>query len=214
MIERSELKWGIRPESAVEIMRELRDQGASVLFPARRIFSVYYDDQRLKNFVLGEEGVVPRTKTRVRWYDSLVGYQDDPKLEYKVTGTNSRRKMTSSLGDRQLDEHADLIGVKQKVRQKQLVPVTLVTYVRRYYQIGDSARFTLDEDISYARVYSFDLLSLKIGPRLRDSWMVFEMKTPNETEFLDIGDEFPASRSRFSKYARSIEFTQISNARY
>ena len=94
-----------------------------------------------------------------------------------------------------------------------MVPLTLVHYVRRYFQGADGLRFTLDQDITYARTHHFDTKSLVVGARHRDDLLAFELKTPNEKEFLDFGNEFPFSRSRFSKYGRSIEFTKIAHGR-
>lgn len=213
MIVRSELKWATRAGNVHEILRHLSSIGARPLYRARRIFSVYYDTLDFTNYRKGEEGTVPRHKLRVRWYGHLHGYRDDANYEFKVTGTDGRFKYTGAVSKGLEDAPPEFRNVADQIRQKRMVPLTLVHYVRRYFQGAAGMRFTLDQDITYAQTHHFDTQSLVVGARHRDDWLAFELKTPNEKEFLDFGNEFPFSRSRFSKYARSIEFTKLAHGR-
>ena len=53
-----------------DIMHYLLGKGGKFLFPARKIISIYFDNENLEMFYDSEEGVVPRKKVRVRYYNN------------------------------------------------------------------------------------------------------------------------------------------------
>ena len=52
------------------------------LYPSRTINSVYFDTNDLRLFFESEEGLLPRKKLRIRWYDTVENSTIETKLFY------------------------------------------------------------------------------------------------------------------------------------
>ena len=61
------------------------------LYPSRVINSLYYDTHSLSMFHDSEEGLLPRKKVRIRWYDDI----SQAKKEEKITSFEGRFKKMS-----------------------------------------------------------------------------------------------------------------------
>ena len=202
---RSEIKWKMAPSQMAPIVSLLREHGFSHLHAARRIFSVYYDDARLTFFRLGEEGIVPRQKFRVRWYHNREGFRDGARIEIKETGVTGRRKYSMRFQDP--DAASQPLAVRRIFRRfenRVLRPVSLVTYVRRYFADDRGYRATIDTQIQYARVTAFDGRRLVSSPLVADPDGVLELKTPMHHEPLEFAENLPLTRdsSRASRGER------------
>lgn len=166
------------------------------LFEPRHINSVYFDTPRLDMFFHSEEGVVPRKKIRVRWYE-------DNRKFYKETKTSSiegRHKISNWLQNLNSVEKL-LTEIYFDQQYGKIAPVVKVSYLRSYYQL-QSMRVTFDEKITYQDLQN-DIKRTFVDPEC-----VSEVKTP-----ISHGDDFlrkyfPYSSARFSKYSRAILFAR------
>lgn len=206
---RSEVKWKMAPSQAPRVVALLHERGFRHLHPARRIFSVYYDDPRLTFFRLGEEGIVPRQKLRVRWYHTRDGFRDAARVEIKETGVSGRRKYSMAFHDPEPGRNPLAVrGIYRRYENGVLRPVSLVTYERRYFVNEAGYRATIDTQIQYARVTAFDHRRLVSSPLVADPDGVLELKTQMLRAPLEFAENLPLTRMRFSKYAQSLLLTE------
>lgn len=206
---RSELKWKLDVNKQLYALALLEENGFTNLYRARRIFSVYYDYPNFRFFRDGEEGVVPRSKLRVRCYKSADQLLQSGRIEIKSTGMSGRTKYSLPLEEpaaRQLPVYLRMIY--QHYCAGVLRPITLVNYQRRYFANAEGYRATVDIDIQYNRVVRFDRRGLVVSTSVRDPDSVMELKTPMHTAPLDFGDNLPLTRMRFSKYNESLLKTE------
>ena len=168
----------------------LIEDGMSSLYPKRVITSKYFDTSDYRMFQDSEEGVLPRKKIRVRWYDEKKIF-----LEIKISSIEGRFK-TSNLIDK-----VDLINLESRGyldRDYGLVyPKIVIEYLRSYY-IYKKMRITFDENITY---FSKNFHKYQ---KSRDLEAVVEIKTSMDLSDEYIQKNFSHITSRFSKYCRGI----------
>ena len=75
-----------------KIQNEMISKGFVELHPTRIVNSLYFDNENLSFFVDSEEGVLPRKKIRVRWYDDDFNFTK----ETKISSIEGRYKSTKS----------------------------------------------------------------------------------------------------------------------
>ncbi|MBT5073831.1 MAG: VTC domain-containing protein [Kordiimonadaceae bacterium] len=207
---RLETKWAVEKAKLPYIYTLLKENGFTPLYEPRKIYSVYYDYLRFNLYWLGEEGIVPRQKYRVRWYHKLDGFKSSARHEMKVTGMTGRQKASADFHDLSLAAlDSRLTAMINQARVKRLCPVTLVNYTRKYFGDGNGRRMTLDMDIQYSRVKSFDRDRLNISNTVQDDTHVMELKSAMTLDALKISEDIALTKSRFSKYGRSINFTKL-----
>jgi hypothetical protein len=176
-------------------------EGASLLHPKRRIHSTYFDTPDYALFTDSEEGNIPRKKIRIRSYNSRDHQQGDNALEVKISSVEGRYKTTNPLDRAGADEMISMgyydpdYGVCE--------PVVSVSYDREYYAVAD-VRLTIDTDIEY--------LAHRSCFAVRDSSIAVEIKAPSDASMDALAKAIPFRRTRFSKYARSIEATRKGSA--
>jgi hypothetical protein len=202
---RIETKWAARAADLPRISTMLIADGYEVLFPARRIFSVYYESDRLPEYWRGEEGIVPRRKRRIRWYHSRDGYLERANYEVKITGTDGRLKFSGPTIAGEIEHHSEIVRMQGLIRDRIIRPLTLVNYVRRYFGDSSGRRFTVDHDITYRHVHQFDLKTLALGRTVRDECLAIELKAAHQVSNLNYSETVPLTRTRFSKFSRSLE---------
>ena len=66
---RKEKKYQLCKSEMVEVKKKLFSLGMRELFPSRIVNSCYFDTKNLSLHHDSEEGVMPRKKIRVRWYN-------------------------------------------------------------------------------------------------------------------------------------------------
>jgi hypothetical protein len=189
MISRYELKCPFRESRVTQILTSLSIGGFRPLHPCRTVRSVYFDSAELASFVESEEGIVPRTKSRLRTY----GQSLDMLLETKYWTYDGRVKNSERIS-----EETYLNYLKDGLyhpRYGRMNPVLEVSYNRKYFG-NKELRVTVDYNISYRR---WGLESLNI-----DTSGVLEVKTRN-LALVDT-DSFLGNISfeRFSKYCRGV----------
>ncbi len=189
---RKEIKFKLSLSEHFEIRKELHLKGMKSYFPLRNINSLYFDNKDYKLFEDSEEGIVPRKKIRVRWYDDNAKF----KKETKISSIEGRFKYTEDLPSikninqvHKLNFFDNYYGL--------LNPVLSVNYEREYFKL-DKLRITFDKNIKY----NFFKSKSKIFKS--DQETVMEIKTP-----IDYSDDYirrfiNIPSSRFSKYSRGV----------
>lgn len=188
---RKEKKFRLSPSDAASYKNIMKDIGMKLLFPSRLINSCYFDTRNFQLFSESEEGVLPRKKIRVRWYDQIPNFTK----ETKISSMEGRFKYSSLMNN--LKSTLDLKTIKFFDRSYgSLFPTIIVSYLREYY-ILNNMRITFDKKINYKSL----LINNK---RIYDPEIVMEVKVP-----MSCGDDFiekfiKVPTSRFSKYARGM----------
>jgi len=155
-------------------------------FPNRQVHSVYFDTPGLALLHESEEGLNPRTKYRVRWYDGLA-----QQLTIEIKRSESLSRLKSS---HQLPLGTDLPTCLH-TRRGMLVPTALVSYERQYLSC-DTGRVTIDTNISTT--------ALPNGRVRHHHLSVAEFKAPFSK--VDINADYSRvfSTDRFSKYSLAL----------
>lgn len=171
---------------------QLHKQSMKILFEPRKITSVYYDTIDLKMFHDSEEGVLPRKKVRIRWYNNIKKFS----LENKTSSVEGRFKTTSKLHTEILKDEF-LTGNRVDTQYGNIFPVLKVSYKRSYYTFH-GMRITFDKDISYQNLRN------ATKRKYFDPERVIEIKTPANCSDDFIEKYIPYQTTRFSKYSRGL----------
>jgi len=171
----------------------LAQKGMKKLHEPRRINSLYYDNEQNEMFHHSEEGVLPRKKIRIRWYNT--NFKSN--LETKISSLEGRFKTTKPVCvDSMKDFPRNFVDQDYGL----VSPSLLVSYKREYYSIN-SMRLTFDSFIEYT---NFKDLSKTV---YEDPEKVMEVKVDIDTADDFIETLIPYATVRFSKYSRGILFS-------
>ena len=189
---RKEKKYSLTYSDQKILKSTLIEKGMKELYPSRKINSCYFDTDNLALFHDSEEGVLPRKKVRVRWYDE----KNKSNKEIKISSIEGRFKIVENfLNLNSLKENYDLNLLDNQYGL--LKPSLIVSYKREYYSIS-GLRVTFHNNIEYTNLRSM------VKQKYRDYDCVMEIKTS-----IDISDDsiekivkYPTIR--FSKYSRGI----------
>ena len=187
---RKEKKFRLTCYDYESLKNELLLKGMAPLYAKREINSLYYDDENHSMYHDSEEGLLPRRKVRIRWYDDI----EEASNEVKISSFEGRFKTSilahaeseNSLPQSLFDTYYGII-----------IPSLLVSYTREYFSF-ESMRITFDSDIKYfnhrlAQNISFAdeecVMEIKVGIDVPDDYINGLIKLPT---------------SRFSKYSRGL----------
>jgi len=187
---RKEKKFRLTWYDFESLKNELLLKGMTQLFAKREINSLYYDDENHSMYHDSEEGLLPRRKVRIRWYDDIKKASNEVKISsfegrFK-TSSLAHAESENSLPQSLFDPHYGVI-----------IPSLLVSYMREYFTF-ESMRITFDSDIKY---FNYRLAQ---NIQFLDKECVMEIKVG-----IDVPDDYierliPHSTSRFSKYSRGL----------
>jgi len=187
---RKEKKFRLTCYDYESLKNELLLKGMVPLFAKREINSLYYDDENHSMYHDSEEGLLPRRKVRIRWYDDIKKASNEVKISsfegrFK-TSSLAHAESENSLPQSLFDPHYGVI-----------IPSLLVSYMREYFTF-ESMRITFDSDIKY---FNYRLAQ---NIQFLDKECVMEIKVG-----IDVPDDYierliPHSTSRFSKYSRGL----------
>ncbi len=189
---RKEKKFRLTNSDLSMLFNALSKKGMISLYPERMINSCYFDTQNMDLFSDSEEGVLPRKKIRVRWYEKELNFN----REIKISSIEGRFKTTSletniqSLSDVVMSNYHDQMYGPLK-------PSLLVSYRRQYFTLNN-LRLTFDTKISYSKPLLFEKV------KIQDSECVMEIKVPFDCDDDYIEKYIPHSTARFSKYSRGL----------
>ena len=193
---RKEKKYKLTASDQKILKNNLINKGMKLLHPKREINSIYLDTKSLDFFLNSEEGVLPRKKIRIRWYNT-----DLKKVskETKISSIEGRYNVSEPFFNAKkiFNNNFQLIDNEYGI----LKPQILITYIREYF-IFNELRLTFDSNIQYKDISSLSGLNIK------DKECVMEIKVNFKTndDYIEKIIEYPISR--FSKYSRSILYTK------
>ena len=75
------------------MQKNLIRRGMLELHPLRKVNSCYFDNEMMTLFLDSEEGVLPRKKVRIRWYNNLLNF----KKETKISSIEGRYKYSENV---------------------------------------------------------------------------------------------------------------------
>lgn len=189
---RKEKKYRLTYSDIAIVEQLLFKNGMKELYPPRIINSCYFDTENLSLFHDSEEGVLPRKKIRLRWYnDSL-----DLNKEIKISSLEGRYKISKKF--HQINKPDDLLKLKLfDSIYGNLKPTLIVSYERFYFNFNH-LRVTFDKNITYLYIKN------TIHQKINDNECVMEVKVPIKcsNDFIDKFISQPTSR--FSKYSRGL----------
>ena len=187
---RKEKKFRLSKSDCDTLKNKLRLSDMKPLYSDRVINSLYYDTYALSMLHDSEEGLLPRKKVRIRWYDDIKKAQK----ETKITSFEGRFKTTSQAN---ITSKMPLPKTLYDASYGVLHPSLLVSYQRQYFSFR-SMRITFDSNIRYIDYRK----SYKIA--YEDEERVMEVKVPLEFQDDYIESVLPFPTSRFSKYSRGL----------
>ena len=211
-ISRQEFKKSFDSKYYSSFKSQISSLGFKNQFQKRTVTSIYFDTFNLDFYQESQEGLSPRKKIRIRWYD---GEKLASKLEIKETLSCSRRKFVRSLCKNEMKylenartNRVHSVPIIFPEFSTLLYPILQVSYEREYFIGNDpEQRCTLDSRISFKPL----LLSIFMSNASRktilskDQNNVLELKTPDKSAKSDFWTVFKSQNSRYSKYCCGVE---------
>lgn len=183
---RSEIKYDITNFSEEFFISKFK---LKEIYQKRKITSIYYDTKYLDFYNLSQEGILPRKKVRIRFYN--IGEYN---LEIKSQDFYSKIKKIIKLKNiEDLNYHLLDNGITQ-----QLKPKINVNFFRRYFS-STVGRITIDRDINYSICNSDSIFEIR--NKIISNQKILEIKNNK------INDKIPFS-------FRDIELKEQRNSKY
>lgn len=198
---RIEKKFLIHKKNISFLYKFLEKWKFFILHPNREIFSYYFDNNFNQMHIESEEGLTPRKKIRLRWYNHM---QPEKEIffEKKINSVEGRFKTSNLISNKEYEKLLNE-GYFDKVYGNCKLKM-LVNYKRSYYS-NNEIRLTLDENINYCRGL-FSNIKFK-----DDENLILEIKYQNINYKPEIFYTLPATEVRSSKYCNAINFFQNKN---
>ena len=197
---RIEQKIKLTPGKLFDLREWIEKNDGKLIYPDRVINSIYFDNRDYLMYYDSMEGVLPRKKIRLRQYSTNFLLTNNVKKEIKISSVEGRYKTSSDEGNIKKIMNHGIMDNKYGACQ----PVINIVYERSYYKIKN-IRVTIDKNISYKKVINGNILNHSI----KDRNNVVELKYNNKNLYNSVIKNFPFEISRFSKYCRGVEFTNI-----
>ena len=187
---RKEKKFRLSQSDILLAKSTLIKSGMITLHPSRVITSQYFDTKCLRMFSESEEGLLPRKKIRVRWYN-----KENKQLtfEEKTSSLEGRFKQTRKINSQEFNDmikngfSSSMYGIVH--------PTVKISYLREYF-VYKGIRITFDSNISYRHFNSSTII--------KDFERVMEIKSPFEASDDFLNTLFSTPTTRFSKYCRAF----------
>ena len=197
-MQRIEKKYLVDENSINKILKE---KNVNLIYPSRKINSIYFDTLDLKDFHDSEEGTVPRKKIRFRWYGESNLNKDkmDGAIEIKRTLAENRTKKVIKI-DSSLNNIKEICN---NFSTQQRYPVCIVSYNRSYFLSSDNIRITIDRNIKFIKLDNFlEIIDIN---SINQNILEFKYNNAyNQRELLEYN--FAENyRVRFSKYCEAIK---------
>ena len=205
------------PHSSIEKL--LNSIGAKEIYSPRNINSIYFDTCFHRNFYEAIDGIMLRSKVRVRWYGEIFNVEIEPQLESKNRINQHNYKITNKLESFKTKKLFNLIDFNKYVQNQKkrkdeinyylnnLYPNLFVSYIRSYY-IFDNVRITLDTDLKFINLAKVNLFSKK-NLLCINKKKIIELKYGDEfhKKATKITKTFNNRLNKFSKYQIGISET-------
>jgi len=193
---RKEIKLILDPRKSFDFKEMILNKGAKIIYPKRKISSLYFDNLLRQCHKDSIEGSLPRKKIRIRSYpdEKIKRYLFEKKISSPEGRYKSSKKVSSNFCNKIIKN-----GYFDKA-YGMLLPLIYVNYKREYYKL-ENFRITIDEEIQYS---IFKKKNVK-----KDTKSVIEIKfTQNHNENFII-NSFPNKLTRFSKYSNGIQLLKL-----
>ena len=189
---RKEKKIRVTVNEFFKLQSLLQQKGMKSLFKPRVISSIYLDTVDMNMFHDSEEGVLPRKKVRIRWYNENKKFT----LENKTSSIEGRFKVTSKLDSSILDNE---LKIKSRMDSQYglIQPILKVSYERSYFMLNNM-RITFDKNITY------QYLRTENNRKYFEPERVVEIKIPISCSDDFVEKHIPYPTARFSKYSRGL----------
>lgn len=187
------------------------------IYPPRYINNIYFDHPLLLNYADNINGAPLRKKARVRWYQDMFGWVDQPRLEFKIKDGLMGTKVSYPFPGFDFQRGVCEIDFRSLMRSSALPPeavyyletvepVLANRYRRWYLATPDRAfRVTLDAELTY---YHWRKTNNQFLFRQADRRaIILELKYQQEDDPRAnlISGGFPFRMTRSSKYVQGIE---------
>ena len=189
---RKEKKIRVTVNEFFKLQSLLQQKGMKELFKPRVISSIYLDTVDMNMFHDSEEGVLPRKKVRIRWYNENKKFT----LENKTSSIEGRFKVTSKL-DSSLLVNEFKIKSRRDSQYGLIQPILKVSYERSYFMLNNM-RITFDKNITY------QYLRTENNRKYFEPERVVEIKIPISCSDDFVEKHIPYPTARFSKYSRGL----------
>ncbi len=218
---RSELKYVFQNVDEKFLERNIKKHPAlfSEIFHKRWINNIYFDSADLNAYYSSIDGLSPRIKVRVRWYNDFFGFIH-PTLEFKMKQANKNVKALYELDPMSIPSRISIFQLKKiiltnpalpreiKNALQSLRPTMINRYERQYYMSQDKAfRVTVDRSVNVASLLNTHTLSTM--KKLPAGFTILEMKYKDDYQQAgQIIHEFAAhlQYTRMSKYTVGLEY--------
>lgn len=197
MDKRLELKFYVTIDELLKIKYEFN---LKKIHQDRIINSIYYDTNKLKFYYEGEEGITPRIKPRIRYYNSD---KDNTFFELKKTFDYFRSKYVVK-GNNKENTFKKFLS-KSNINYN-LEPKIKITYKRSYYK-SDLGRITVDRDLKFS-LFTSNGLNIKKTQYLKVN--ILEIKNSNLDLKNEILYKIKIKDEKISKYNLGLDsFSQF-----
>ena len=158
--------------------------------------SIYFDNYKLSSYHDSMEGVIPRKKIRLRWYDNIKNKLKNSNLEKKINSIEGKFKKVEKATN---PSNILKLGILDN-GYGLCFPVLQVDYNREYFKIFD-IRITVDTKIRYKNFKEEHFFNQYHN----DDEIVLEAKALNTNIKNFVDENIYFEKIRFSKYCNAIE---------
>ena len=190
---RKEKKFRLTSYDSDSLKSKLLLQGMEPLYEKREVNSLYYDTNLYDMYHDSEEGLLPRRKMRIRWYDNI----EKANIEVKISSLEGRFKTSNFI---HVKSENTLPSTLNDHHYGMTLPSLRVSYTREYFMF-EAMRVTFDSDIKYLNYRRAQNIPFK------DDECVMEIKTGINVPDDYIESLVPFPVARFSKYSRGLLIT-------
>ncbi len=216
--QRFERKFVTQHLSEAEVIMRIRQHPSffSEIYSGRQINNIYFDTPGLQFYYDNISGSPLRKKVRIRWYGESLNEVQKPILEFKHKSGLTGWKRSFLLSDFRVtgQERGDFFqrifcqsNLPEEIifELRQLEPVILNRYFRRYFQSHDKRfRFTVDSNLRYRDFRKPSHADLQGN---YDHWnRILELKYSfdHDVDAQFILNQLPIRLSKSSKYVNGV----------
>ena len=167
------------------------------IYKPREILSIYFDTKYNQTYHDSNEGIVPRSKLRLRTYDFKSLKKNEFNIEIKKSINHGRLKSSKILNN---FEKSLNLGIFLK-NYGFCYPKIIIKYNRSYYRYKN-IRLTLDKNIKFEN-FTKGLNNSMVSKT--SDLIVAEIKYSSEGDLIELFHKLPFEKTRFSKYCIGLE---------
>ncbi len=189
---RIEDKYLVKKEDKIEILSFIKNDGFEEKYKKRNITSIYFDNKFLSMFEDSEEGVTPRKKIRLRFYENN---KEDLNFEEKINSQEGKYKISNKLSLNKMNFYIN--NGYYDSSYGNCYPILIVNYDRFYFQ-KNNYRITLDFNICFKNFINKNF-------KFNEDFLILEVKLLNKYNIPIELENLPLNKIRYSKYSEGIK---------